>query len=71
MNIIDGATSYALVNKLRKFCYDSPDSPLMIYGADILKKGTPTSPQIAIAKVVLPVPVGPSKSTPLDGCTPR
>ena len=47
------------MNKFLKFCSDSPERPLIISGADTLKKGTPTSPAIAIANVVLPVPVGP------------
>lgn len=50
------------------FCSDSPDMPLTISGADILRKATSSSPAMAFAKSVLPQPGGPCKRIPL-GCS--
>lgn len=49
------------------FCSDSPDMPLTISGADILRKATSSSPAMAFANRVLPQPGGPCSRMP-RGC---
>ncbi len=52
---------------VRTFCSDSPDMPLTISGAEILRKATPSSPAMAFANRVFPQPGGPCRRMPL-GC---
>lgn len=66
----------AWVNKAKidKFTFDSPPTPTNISSKlepEANRKGTPASPATARASIVLPVPGGPVRRTPLGSLPPR
>ena len=60
-----GAFSLAFLNKSRTRDAPTPTNISTNSEPEMLKKGTPASPAIALAKRVLPVPGGPTNNTPL------
>ena len=65
MNTMQGALSLALRNRSRTRLAPTPTNISTNSDPDMLKKGTSASPAIARASRVLPVPGGPTSSTPL------
>ncbi len=63
--MIQGAVSFAFLNKSRTREAPTPTNISTNSEPEILKKGTPASPAIALAKSVFPVPGGPTSNTPL------
>ena len=63
--MIQGALSLAFLNKSRTREAPTPTNISTNSEPEIEKKGTPASPAIAFASKVLPVPGGPTNSTPL------
>ena len=66
IKIIDGAFFLAFSNKSRTRLAPTPTNISTKSEPEIEKNGTPASPATALASKVLPVPGGPSNSTP-DG----
>ena len=64
MNTIQGACLFASSNKSRTLDAPTPTNISTKSEPDMLKKGTPASPAIALASSVLPVPGGPTIMTP-------
>ena len=64
INIIQGAFSLAWRNRSRTRLAPTPTNISTKSEPEIEKNGTPASPAIALAISVLPVPGGPTRSTP-------
>ena len=64
MKMIDGACSLALLNRSRTRDAPTPTNISTNSEPEIVKNGTPASPATALASSVLPVPGGPTSSTP-------
>ncbi len=64
MKIIDGAASFASLNKSRTREAPTPTNISTKSEPEMLKNGTPASPATAFAKSVLPVPGGPTRRQP-------
>ena len=64
-NTMHGAFSLAFLNRSRTLEAPTPTNISTNSEPEIEKKGTPASPAIALASSVLPVPGGPTSSTPL------
>ena len=64
MNIIHGEFSFAFLNKSLTREAPTPTNISTNSDPEILKKGTPASPAIALANNVFPVPGGPTSITP-------
>ena len=62
--MIDGADFLAFSNKSRTRLAPTPTNISTKSEPEIEKNGTPASPATALASKVLPVPGGPSRSTP-------
>ena len=71
MNTIHGAFSRACLNRSRTLDAPTPTNISTKSDPDIEKNGTLASPATALANSVLPVPGGPTKSTPLGILPPR
>ena len=71
MKTIDGATCLACSKRSRTRLAPIPTKSSMNSEALTEKNGTPASPATARASSVLPVPGGPSRSTPLGTRPPR
>mmetsp|Transcript_6522 Transcript_6522/g.12386 ORF Transcript_6522/g.12386 Transcript_6522/m.12386 type:complete len:274 (+) Transcript_6522:1070-1891(+) len=65
MNTMQGAFSLAFLKRSRTRDAPTPTNISTNSEPEMEKKGTPASPAIAFASSVLPVPGGPTKSTPL------
>ena len=68
MNRMQGAFSLAVLNMSRTRLAPTPTNIWMNSEPLMLKNGTPASPATARASSVLPVPGGPTSSTPLGTC---
>ena len=70
MNMIHGAFALACLN--RSLTRDAPTPTYISTNSDpdIEKNGTPASPATALARSVLPVPGGPTRSAPLGSLAP-
>ena len=66
-----GAFCFACSNRSRTRLAPTPTNISTNSDAEMLKNGTPASPATARASSVLPVPGGPTSSTPLGECAPR
>mmetsp|Transcript_12697 Transcript_12697/g.33752 ORF Transcript_12697/g.33752 Transcript_12697/m.33752 type:complete len:278 (-) Transcript_12697:332-1165(-) len=64
-NTMHGAFSFAFLKRSRTRDAPTPTNISTNSEPEMLKKGTPASPAIALARSVLPVPGGPTRSTPL------
>ena len=64
INIIQGEFFFASANKSLTLEAPTPTNISTKSEPDIVKNGTPASPAVAFARRVLPVPGGPSNSTP-------
>ena len=71
INTIHGAFFFASANKSLTRDAPTPTNISTKSEPEIVKNGTFASPAVALAKRVLPVPGGPSKSTPLGILAPR
>ncbi len=65
MKTMQGARSWACWNMSRTLAAPTPTNISTKSEPERLKKGTPASPAMALASSVLPVPGGPTNSTPL------
>eukprot|EP00958_Prasinococcus_capsulatus_P024287 scaffold3768_cov376-Prasinococcus_capsulatus_cf.AAC.2 len=70
MNIMHGASLRARANNSLTLAAPMPTYSSTNSLADMLKKGTSASPATALASRVLPVPGGPTISTPPGGFAP-
>ena len=70
MKIIQGAFSFACLNKSLTLDAPTPTNISTKSDPDIEKKGTLASPATALANKVLPVPGGPTSRAPLGICAP-
>ena len=64
MKMMDGAASFACLKRSRTRLAPTPTNISTKSEPDIEKNGTPASPATAFARSVLPVPGGPTRSTP-------
>ena len=71
MKTIAGACFLALSNRSRTLLAPTPTNISMKLEPDTEKNGTSASPATALASSVLPVPGGPTKSTPFGILAPR
>ena len=71
INMIQGDFSFACLNRSRTRETPTPTNISIKSDPDKLKKGTLASPATAFAKRVLPVPGGPTSSTPLGIFPPK
>ena len=71
MKMMQGARIFACSNRSRMRAAPRPTNISMNSEADMEKNGTPASPATARASNVLPVPGGPTSSTPLGMRAPR
>ena len=65
MNTMQGAFSLACLNRSRTLDAPMPTNISTNSEPDMEKNGTLASPATALASMVLPVPGGPTSSTPL------
>mmetsp|Transcript_3731 Transcript_3731/g.6370 ORF Transcript_3731/g.6370 Transcript_3731/m.6370 type:complete len:249 (+) Transcript_3731:1355-2101(+) len=65
MKMMQGAFSFAFLKRSRTRDAPTPTNISTNSDPEIEKKGTPASPAMALARRVLPVPGGPTRSTPL------
>ena len=65
INTIQGAFSFACLNKSRTFAAPIPTNISTNSEPEMEKKGTPDSPATALASSVFPVPGGPTNRAPL------
>ena len=70
MKMMQGAEARACSNRSRTRAAPTPTNISTNSEPVMLKNGTPASPAIARANKVLPVPGGPTSSTPLGMCAP-
>ena len=71
MKMMQGAFSFACLNKSRTRAAPTPTNISTKSEPDKEKKGTPASPATAFASKVLPVPGGPTNRAPLGILPPR
>ena len=70
MNTMQGAFSLACLNRSRTLEAPMPTNISTNSEPEMEKKGTSASPATALASMVLPVPGGPTSSTPLGMVAP-
>ncbi len=70
MKMMSGALAFACSNRSRTREAPTPTNISTNSDPLIEKKGTPASPAVALASSVLPVPGGPTSSTPLGSLAP-
>ena len=70
MKMMHGAFFFASANRSRTRAAPTPTNISTKSEPDRLKNGTPASPAIARASSVLPVPGGPTSSTPVGSFAP-
>ena len=70
MNMIHGADCCACLNRSRTLEAPTPTNISTKSEPESEKKGTPASPATALARSVLPVPGGPTRSAPLGSFAP-
>jgi hypothetical protein len=71
MKMIDGAFALAFLNKSLTLEAPTPTNISTKSDPEIVKNGTFASPATALARRVLPVPGGPTKSAPLGTLAPN
>ena len=70
MKMMQGAFSFACLNRSRTRAAPTPTNISTKSEPERLKNGTPASPATAFASSVLPVPGGPTRSTPFGSLPP-
>ena len=71
MNMMHGALLFACSNISRTLLAPTPTNISTKSEPEIVKKGTPASPAIALANSVLPVPGGPTSNAPFGILPPK